>query len=188
MKACDLRKRVYCEHTQLRRSTARSRKSTRLTTGAQHAMTRHNDRKRILSQRLTDVACKLNAAQAFGDIAIGESRSRRNSARDLVDAAVEIRYARRIENDIGKICRFTIHQRGDGVDGLTNSETAAQTVRRGAGCDAGLLRFNLGMLQRNPVGFSGGQNCRPPQQALNWSPRQWRPAARRVQDWRQPAG
>jgi len=141
MKAYDLRKRSLLRAYATSSIDRQGRKSTRLTTGAQHAMTRHNDRKRILSQRLTDVGCKLNAAQAFGDIAIGESRSRRNSARDLVDAAVEIRYARRIENDIGKICRFTIHQRGDGVDGLTNLRRRLRLF--GAGPAAMLACFVL---------------------------------------------
>ena len=77
------------EQAQLGAHAAWRRKSASFAARRHDAMARHDDRERILPERLRDIAGQLPVAQALGDFAVGQRRARRNGARDVVDAAVE---------------------------------------------------------------------------------------------------
>src|ERR1700733_9926428 len=79
-------------------------------------MARDHDRAGIASQRLADIARQFDAAEPFGDIAIGQRLARRNGAGDVVDAAMEFRNAFEIEHDIGEIVRLARKQFDDPID------------------------------------------------------------------------
>jgi hypothetical protein len=55
-------------------------------------MARHNDRPGILRKCRADIASQGAVAQSFGNFAIGQRCTRRNGARDIIDAPVEVRH------------------------------------------------------------------------------------------------
>src|ERR1700726_3915185 len=79
-------------------------------------MAGHHDRTGIAPERLADVARQLDAAEPFGDIAIGHRLAWWDGAGDVIDAAVELGNAVEIEGDIPEIVRFAREQLDDPVD------------------------------------------------------------------------
>src|SRR4029079_15710644 len=85
--------------------------------GGEHAVTRHDDRNGIPSERLTNGACRIGLADAFRDLAVRERRSWLDRARHVVDAPMELRYrVVPVERDVGEIARLALEQRDDAVD------------------------------------------------------------------------
>src|SRR5262249_25181082 len=58
---------------------------------ADHAVTRHHERDRVLADRGTDRACRARPAEHGGDLRIGLGASHRNAEQRLPDAELEIR-------------------------------------------------------------------------------------------------
>jgi glyoxylase-like metal-dependent hydrolase (beta-lactamase superfamily II) len=104
------------EHFELGHNAAIGGKSAGLAAGGEHAVARHHDRTGIAPERLADIARQLDAAEPFGDIAVGQRLARRNGAGDIVDAAVELRNAVKIEHDFREIVRLAREQLDDSVD------------------------------------------------------------------------
>ena len=80
-------------------------------------MARHDDRERVSPERLTHGAGRAGRAEPSRDLAVGERRTRRNGARDLVDAAVERGQALHVEPNAGEIARVPAEERDDSVEG-----------------------------------------------------------------------
>ncbi len=87
-----------------------------LTAGCEHAMARHDDRKRIASQCLSDRARRAAIPELRCDFSIGQRRTRRNPARHLVNPLVERRHAGHVEHDVQKIAWLATQQRNHVVD------------------------------------------------------------------------
>src|SRR5215470_15079197 len=104
------------EQAQLGRHAAVGGEAAGLAAGREHAMARHDDWERVASERLPDVARQPTFAEPHRDLAVRERRARRNAARDLVDAAIELRQAIHVERGGGKIACFPAQQRDDAVD------------------------------------------------------------------------
>ena len=58
------------EQLQLGRRTARCREATRAAIGGEHAVTRHDDRDRIPSERLTNGSRRIGFAEACRDLTV----------------------------------------------------------------------------------------------------------------------
>src|SRR5947209_7722298 len=105
-----------CQHLQFRHDAAIGRETAGLVAGRQHAVARHHDRTGVATERLADVARQLDAAELFGNIAIGHGLAWRNGARDVVDAAVEFGNAVEVEHDVGKVVRLAGQQFDHALD------------------------------------------------------------------------
>ena len=79
-------------------------------------MARHDERKRVLPERLSDGAGLAGCAKARGDVAVRQGGAGRNGARDLVDPTIERRHASHVERDGGKVDRLTLEQLHDALD------------------------------------------------------------------------
>src|SRR5262249_6604835 len=93
------------------------------------AMARHDDGERVSSERLPDVARETAFAEPRRDLPVRERRTRRNAARDLVDAAIEFRHAVHVERRGGKIARLPAQQRDDAVDPAPHVRRRQRLVR-----------------------------------------------------------
>src|SRR5450631_129988 len=108
------------EHFELCHDAAIGGKSAGFAAGGEHAMAGHNDRTRVAPECLADIARQLDAAEPLGDIAVSERLARRDAARDVVDAAVELANAVEIENDVGEVIRPAREQLHDPIDGASH--------------------------------------------------------------------
>ena len=63
------------EQAQLRRDAAAGREAAELAAGGEHAMAGHDDRERVLPERLADVAGEAGLAEPRGDLAVGQRRA-----------------------------------------------------------------------------------------------------------------
>src|SRR5712691_2258733 len=77
------------QEAELRRDAAPRGEAADLAAGRDHAMARHDDRKRVLSERLPHVAGGAGHAEPSRDADVRRRRARSNRARDLVDAALK---------------------------------------------------------------------------------------------------
>src|SRR5262245_58360996 len=87
-----------------------------LSAGCEHAMARHDERVWVSPERLPDVARQGAFAEPRRDLPVRERGARRNVARDLIDAAIELRHAIHVERGGGKVARLPAQQRDDAVD------------------------------------------------------------------------
>ena len=81
-------------------------------------MARHHDGARIAAERLPDIAREFDAAELFGDIAIGQRSAGRDGARDLVDVAVKLRHVGHIQLYVAEVDRLAVQQFDHAVDGM----------------------------------------------------------------------
>src|SRR3974390_3797632 len=104
------------EHLQLCRAPAVGGNPAGFTARGKHTMTGHHNRTRVVPERLADVARQLEAAEPPGNVAIGHRLAGRNGAGDVIDAAVEFRYALQIEHDIPEVVRLALEQFDHAID------------------------------------------------------------------------
>ncbi len=78
--------------------------------GRKHAMTRYDDRERVLTERLADVARILWSADARGDVTVRKGAARGNRAGDFVNAALKRGHFVQVELDAGEIRWLTAQQ------------------------------------------------------------------------------
>src|SRR5262249_60648934 len=81
-----------------------------LAAGREHAMARHDERERVSPERLSDVAREAAFAEPRRDLPVRERGTRRNAARDLVDAAIELSHPIHVERGGAKIARLPAQQ------------------------------------------------------------------------------
>src|SRR5262249_28866305 len=103
------------EEPQLGRDAAVGGQAAGLAPGREHAMARHDERERVSSERLPDVARQPPFAEPRRDLPVRERGARRNAARDGVDAAIELSHLIHVERGGGKIARLPAQQRDDAV-------------------------------------------------------------------------
>src|SRR6516162_2439536 len=151
------------EQAQLGGDAAVGGEAAGLPAGGEHAMARHDDRERVSSERLPDVARQPPFAEPRRDLPVRERRARRNAARDLVDAAIELRQAIHVERGGGKIARLSTEQRDDAVDHAPHVRGRRRLARirqlhaddaARAPCDAALA--DIGIEERKAVFRHGG--------------------------------
>src|SRR5262245_52542318 len=104
------------EQPQFGRDSAIGGESAGLAAGGEHAMARHDERERVSPERLSDVAREATLAELRRDLPVRARGTRRNAARDLVDAAIELSHPIHVERGGGKIARLPAQQRDDAVD------------------------------------------------------------------------
>jgi hypothetical protein len=95
---------------------ARGRKAAEPAARRDHAMTRHDDRERVASQGLPDLARRSRIAEPRRYLAIGERFARRDGARQLVNTSIELRHATHIEGNLRKIGCFAAQECDNAVD------------------------------------------------------------------------
>jgi hypothetical protein len=78
------------QQAELGADAARRRKPAGFATRRHDAMTRYDDRERILPERLGNVARQMAIAQPLGDLAVGPGATGRDGARDVLNAAIEL--------------------------------------------------------------------------------------------------
>src|SRR4249920_3964538 len=79
-------------------------------------MTRHDDRCRIFTHRLSDLPRQRLVAKSFRDLAISYGGARRDLADNRIDAPVEIRQSAVVDCNIGQVALFACKQRNDAVN------------------------------------------------------------------------
>src|SRR5262245_26855396 len=79
-------------------------------------MARHDNREGVAAKRLTDRTRSAPHTQPRRDVSVRDGRSRRNGARDFVDAAVKRRYVIHVERDLREITCLAAEQRRDAID------------------------------------------------------------------------
>src|SRR5262249_35704111 len=104
------------EQAQLGHHAAVGGEAAGLAAGREHAMARHAEREWGSPERLPDVARQGAFAEPRRDLPVRERGARRNVARDLIDAAIELRHAIHVERGGGKVARLPAQQRDDAVD------------------------------------------------------------------------
>src|SRR5215475_10274378 len=104
------------EQAQLGRHAAIGGETAGLAAGREHAMARHDERERVSPERLPDVAREAAFAEPRRDLPVRARGTRRDAARDLVDAAIELSHPIQVERRGGKIARLPPQQRDDAVD------------------------------------------------------------------------
>jgi len=104
------------EEAELGRDAAVRGEAADLAAGREHAMARHYDRERVSRERLPHGARRAARTEPGRDVAVRERRARRNGAHEIVDAAVERRYAIHVEHDGGEIARLAAQERDDAVE------------------------------------------------------------------------
>src|SRR5206468_12723698 len=104
------------EETELRHDAAVGGEAAYLAAGSEHAMAWHDDRERVSPERLTHGSGRAGRTEPSRDLAVGERRTRRNGARDLVDAAMERGQALHVEPNAGEIARLPAEERDDSVE------------------------------------------------------------------------
>ena len=104
------------EQAKLGRNSAIGGETSGPAAGRKHAMTGNNDRKRISSKRLPDIARQAALAESRRELSVGERVTRCDAARRFVDPAIELGHAVHVERDGGKIPRLARQERGDGLD------------------------------------------------------------------------
>lgn len=87
------------KQTRLRPDAAGRGETADSAAGGKHAMARDDEREGIPPKRLPHGARRTGRAKPRCDVAVGECRTRRNRARELVDTAVKRRHAIHIEYD-----------------------------------------------------------------------------------------
>jgi hypothetical protein len=147
------------QHPQLRRDAAVGGEATQLTAGREHAMARHDDRKRVSSERLPDGARRAGRAEPRGDLAVRERRARQNRARDLVDAAVKRRHAIHVERDGGEIARLAAQQSNDAIDGALHVGWRRRLARVRKSREHACPRPGLARLRQLHAGDGEGGEC-----------------------------
>jgi hypothetical protein len=84
--------------------------------GGEHAVAGDDDRDRVAPERAADGLGGAGLAERRRDLAVGAGLPRRDRARDVVDAAVELRDVIEVERDRGEVVRLAGEQAGDRVD------------------------------------------------------------------------
>src|SRR5262245_15622533 len=92
-------------------------------------MAGHDDRKRVPTERLSDLARHIRDPEACRDRAIRERLASGNGPRHLVDAQMECRDLLRVERDRVEIARLAAEQRRDAVDRMLHVERRRQLAR-----------------------------------------------------------
>jgi len=104
------------QHLELGAHATIGRKTTGLAARRQHAMTRHDDRERVLAECLPDCARRTWRPDARRDLAIRQRCARRDRARQLVHASMKSRHERHIQGDLREIAGLAAQQLDDLVD------------------------------------------------------------------------
>src|SRR6516165_8455350 len=105
-----------CEHAQFRCCAAMRREAADLAGGRKHAMARHDNREWVLPEGLTHRPSGTTLVKPRGDVTVGKRLTRRDAARDLVDAAMEERNILYIEFDGREIDRLSLQQGDNMID------------------------------------------------------------------------
>ena len=89
------------------------REAAGLAARGEHSMARNDDRERVSPERLPDRARRAGRADARGDLAVRERRTRPDRARRFVDAAMKRRHALHVERHRREIARLAAKERAD---------------------------------------------------------------------------
>ena len=130
-------RRVPSRSIDSRRSFVRDatvgRETAHAAIGGEHAVARHDQRERVLAQRLADGARRARLAEARRQVAVGELSARvRCSRADLVDAAMERRHLFHVERDRRR-ARWSRRAAGSGSDRRRAEPRRASAARCAAG-------------------------------------------------------
>src|ERR1700737_3440307 len=120
---CITRARAFDrQQAKLGRNPAACGEAAGLAACRQHAVARHNDRKRVAPERLPDLVrqtlsprlrlprTREGKGELFRDLAVGARRAGRNGARDLINPAIEGGDWVHVESDPGKIDQLTMEE------------------------------------------------------------------------------
>src|SRR5215469_2642590 len=118
------------EHAQLRCDAAMGGEAADLAPGSKHAMAWHDDWERVLPERLPDCPRCAGRAEARGDLAVGQCRTRRNGADGGIDAPMKLGHAIHVERDGREIPRLAVEQSGDAIEGPPDFRRRDALARR----------------------------------------------------------
>src|SRR5262245_33867454 len=91
------------EEASLCLDTTHCRESSRLSSRGEHTMTRHDDGKRVTSERLSDRTRQAVVTETSRNIAVRPRLAGRNRARLDIHALLEVGHTAHVESDGGEI-------------------------------------------------------------------------------------